>query len=232
MDEKVRVVLAEDNTLLRVGMIDMLDKFGFEVVRAVSDKRTLIEAVRELRPALLITDIRMPPGFAEEGLEAAVELRRELPGLPIVALSHHIRLSYIADLLDHSDAAGIGYLLKDRVAEIEDFIEVLRVVIGGGTVVDPTIISALLRKRTQPTAVLSPREREVLTLLAEGHSNIAVAQRLVVTEAAVAKHIGNIFSKLGLPPNADQHRRVLAVLTYLRGQDDGAAALPVTSSTP
>ncbi len=223
MDEIVRVVLAEDNTLLRVGMTGMLDKFGFHVVRAVSDKRELLAAVRELNPGLVITDIRMPPNYAEEGLEAAVELRREIPGLPVVALSHHIRLSYVADLLDNNDAGGVGYLLKDRVAEIVDFIEVLRTVMSGGTVVDPTIIAALLRNQKNPTSTLTPRESEVLTLLAEGHSNIAVAQRLVVTEAAVAKHIGNIFLKLDLPPNADQHRRVLAVLTYLRGQEPGSA---------
>lgn len=227
MNESVRVVLAEDNTLLRVGMTGMLEKFGFHVVRAVSDKKGLLAAVRELRPDLVITDIRMPPDYTSEGLEAAIELRRENPKLALVALSHHIRLSYVADLLDNRDLGGVGYLLKDRVAEIVDFIEALHTVASGGTVVDPIIISALLRNRESPTAMLTPREREVLTHLAEGHSNASLAQRLVITEAAVAKHIGNIFSKLGLAPNVDQHRRVLAVLTYLRGQEtDSATPVP------
>ncbi|MEX3510884.1 response regulator transcription factor [Kocuria carniphila] len=218
MDESVRVVIAEDSTLLRVGMVEMLERFGFSVIRAVVDKEGLLAAVRELQPDLVITDIRMPPTFKEEGLEAVIELRRELPHLPVVALSNYISLRYVGDLLDDSESVGTAYLLKDRVAEIDDFIATLRSVVNGGTVVDPKVIAALMRKPKSPTAQLSTREREVLALVAEGHSNASISRRLVITEAAVAKHIGNVFLKLDLLPNGDQHRRVLAVLTYLRGE--------------
>lgn len=218
MDESVRVVIAEDSTLLRVGMVEMLERFGFSVVRAVLDKDGLLTAVRELQPDLVITDIRMPPNFKEEGLEAAIELRQEIPQLPVVALSNYISLRYVGELLDDSESVGTAYLLKDRVAEIDDFVETLHSVVNGGTVVDPKVIAALMRKPKSPTAQLSAREREVLALVAEGHSNASISRRLVITEAAVAKHIGNVFLKLGLLPNGDQHRRVLAVLTYLRGE--------------
>lgn len=218
MDESVRVVIAEDSTLLRVGMVEMLERVGFSVVRAVVDKEGLLTAVRELQPDLVITDIRMPPSFKEEGLEAVIELRRELPHLPVVALSNYISLRYVGELLDDSESVGTAYLLKDRVAEIDDFVETLHSVVNGGTVVDPKVIAALMRKPKSPTAQLSAREREVLALVAEGHSNASISRRLVITEAAVAKHIGNVFLKLDLLPNGDQHRRVLAVLTYLRGE--------------
>lgn len=218
MDESVRVVIAEDSTLLRVGMVEMLERFGFSVVRAVFDKDGLLTAVRELQPDLVITDIRMPPNFKEEGLEAVIELRQEIPQLPVVALSNYISLRYVGELLDDSESVGTAYLLKDRVAEIDDFVETLHSVVNGGTVVDPKVIAALMRKPKSPTAQLSAREREVLALVAEGHSNASISRRLVITEAAVAKHIGNVFLKLDLLPNGDQHRRVLAVLTYLRGE--------------
>ncbi|WAL69832.1 response regulator transcription factor [Amycolatopsis cynarae] len=212
----MRVVLAEDGVLLRAGLAGLLDRFGFEVVAEAGDAAALRLAVTEHVPDLLLTDIRMPPTFRDEGLRAAVELRREHPGLAVVALSQYVQYDYASELLGSRDGRGVGYLLKDRVADIEDFVAALRQVAGGGMVVDPQVVRQLLRRPSDPVHRLSPREREVLALIAEGHSNIAIAERLVVSEAAVGKHIGNIFAKLDLPPADDVHRRVLAVLAYLR----------------
>jgi len=216
----IRVVLAEDGVLLREGLAGLLARFGFEPVAVVGDAGALRAAVAEHAPDLVITDIRMPPGYTDEGLRAAVELRQARPGLPVVALSQYVQRSYAADLLDSGDGRGVGYLLKDRVADVAEFVAALRRVAGGGTVVDPQVIRQLVRRRRDPLDALSAREREVLALVAEGHSNAAIARLLVVSEAAVGKHIGNILAKLRLPQTDDTNRRVLAVLAYLRDADD------------
>ncbi len=214
-----RVVLAEDGVLLRAGLAGLLDRFGFRTVALAGDADALKAAVAEHHPGLVITDIRMPPTFTDEGLRAAAELRRAYPGLAVVVLSQYVQHRYAADLLDTGDGRGVGYLLKDRVADIEDFIATLRRVTAGGTVVDAQVISQLVRRRRDPLSALSAREREVLALIAEGHSNAAIARQLVISEAAVGKHVGNILAKLRLPQTDDTNRRVLAVLAYLR--DDG-----------
>ena len=215
----IRVVLAEDGVLLREGLAGLLDRFGFRIVAVAGDAQALKAAVAEHSPDLVITDIRMPPGYADEGLRAAVELRRANPALAVVALSQYVQHSYAADLLDSGGGRGVGYLLKDRVADVEDFIAAVRRVAAGGTVVDPQVISQLLRRRRDPLSALSPREREVLALIAEGHSNAAIARQLVVSQAAVGKHVGNILAKLRLPQTDDTNRRVLAVLAYLRSTE-------------
>ncbi|MFC8272350.1 response regulator [Streptomyces sp. NPDC057271] len=212
----LRVVLAEDSVLLREGLIGLLARFGHEVVAAVGDADALSAAVSEHEPDIVVTDVRMPPGFQDEGLRAAVALRAERPRLPVLVLSQYVQRTYAADLLDAGDGTGVGYLLKDRVGQIEEFLDALGRVADGGTVVDPEVVRQLLRRRRDPLEALTPREREVLGLVAEGHSNGEIARRLVVTEAAVGKHIGNILGKLDLPPAEETHRRVLAVLTYLR----------------
>jgi DNA-binding NarL/FixJ family response regulator len=212
----VRVVLAEDGVLLREGLAGLLGRFGFEVAAAVGDAEALRAAVAEHNPDLVVTDIRMPPGFTDEGLRAAVELRRAHPGLAVVALSQYVEQSYAADLLDSGDGHRVGYLLKDRVVDVEEFVTMLRQVVDGGTVVDPQVVRQLLRRHRDPLSRLSGREHEVLALIAEGHSNTAIAKQLVVSEAAVGKHVGNILAKLDLPPTDDTNRRVLAVLAYLR----------------
>jgi DNA-binding NarL/FixJ family response regulator len=212
----IRVVLAEDGVLLREGLAGLLGRFGFDVVAVAGDAGELHAAAAEHEPDLVITDIRMPPSFTDEGLRAAVALRRTRPGLAVVVLSQYVQHAYAADLLDSGDGRSIGYLLKDRVADIEEFIRALRRVCAGGTVVDPQVISQLVRRRRDPLAALSAREREVLALIAAGQSNTAIARALVVTEAAIGKHVGNIFAKLRLPQTDDTNRRVLAVLAYLR----------------
>ncbi|MFD4377327.1 response regulator [Streptomyces sp. NPDC058486] len=216
MPRSLRVVLAEDGVLLREGLIGLLSRFGHEVVAAVGDAEALRAAVAAHDPDVVLTDVRMPPGFQDEGLRAAVALRAERPGLPVLVLSQYVQRDYAADLLDSGDGTGVGYLLKDRIGQVEEFVDALDRVAAGGTVVDPEVVRQLLRRRRDPLAALTPREREVLALVAEGHSNGEVARRLVVTEAAVGKHIGNILAKLDLPPAEDTHRRVLAVLTYLQ----------------
>ena len=216
MAELTRVVLAEDGVLLREGLVGVLSRFGCTVVAAVGDGPALLAATAEHRPDLVITDIRMPPSNTDEGLRAAVSLRREQPDLAVVVLSQYVQEEYAARLLDTGDGRRVGYLLKDRVVDVQDFVASLRTVLGGGTVLDPEVIRGLLRKPRDPLAALSPREREVLALVAEGHSNSAIAARLFVTEAAVGKHVGNILAKLDLPPAEDTNRRVLAVLAYLR----------------
>ncbi|MFI6641244.1 response regulator [Streptomyces sp. NPDC050504] len=209
-------MLAEDGVLLREGLIGLLARFGHEVVAAVGDADALLAAVAEHAPDVVVTDVRMPPGFQDEGLHAAVRLRERTPGLPVLVLSQYVQRSYAGELLDSGDGSGVGYLLKDRVGQVEEFEAALREVAGGGTVVDPEVVRQLLRRRRDPLERLTAREREVLALVAEGRSNAAVAARLVVSEAAVGKHIGNILGKLDLPPESGTHRRVLAVLTYLR----------------
>jgi DNA-binding NarL/FixJ family response regulator len=213
----IRVVLAEDGVLLREGLAGLLHRFGFHVVALAGDAGELHAADAEHEPDLVITDIRMPPSFTDEGLRAAVDLRRTRPGLAVVVLSQYVQHAYAADLLDSCDGRGVGYLLKDRVTDVEEFITTLRRVCSGGTVVDPQVISQLVRRRHDPLATLSAREREVLSLIAAGQSNAAIARTLVVSEAAVAKHVGNIFAKLRLPQADDTNRRVLAVLACLRG---------------
>ncbi|MFD7491596.1 response regulator [Streptomyces sp. NPDC059832] len=216
VDRSLRVVLAEDSVLLREGLTGLLGRFGHEVVAAVGDAEALVAAVAEHGPDIVVTDVRMPPGFQDEGLHAAVRLRESRPTLPVLVLSQYVQRTYAADLLDSGDGSGVGYLLKDRVGQIEEFIDALREVADGGTVVDPEVVRQLLRRRRDPLERLTAREREVLALVAQGRSNGAVARELVVSEAAVGKHIGNILAKLDLPPADETHRRVLAVLTFLR----------------
>jgi DNA-binding NarL/FixJ family response regulator len=212
----MRIVIAEDSVLLREGLAGLLTRFGHTVIAAVADAGALIAAVGTDLPDLVLTDVRMPPGFSDEGLRAAVALRRKHPGLPVVALSQFVQHSYAAQLLASGDGRAIGYLLKDRVGEVGEFIDALGRVAAGGTVVDPEVVRQLMRRSQDPLTTLSPREREVLALVAEGHSNAAIARALVLSEAAVTKHIGNILAKLSLPATEDTNRRVLAVLTYLR----------------
>ncbi|NUS16904.1 MAG: response regulator transcription factor [Streptomyces sp.] len=210
------VVVAEDSVLLRDGLTGLLTRFGHRVAAAVGDAPALVAAVAEHRPDLVLTDVRMPPGFQDEGLRAAVSLRERQPGLPVLVLSQYVQRAYAADLLDSGDGGGVGYLLKDRIGQVEDFVAAVEDVAAGGTVVDPEVVRQLLRRRRDPLERLTAREREVLALVAQGHSNRAVARELVVSEAAVGKHIGSILAKLDLPVTDDTHRRVLAVLTFLR----------------
>ncbi|MEU2113766.1 response regulator transcription factor [Streptomyces sp. NPDC019507] len=212
----LRVVLAEDGVLLRDGLTALLGRFGHEVVAAVGDAEALCTAVAAHEPDIVVTDVRMPPGFQDEGLRAALTLRTGRPNLPVLVLSQYVQRAYAAELLGTGDGTGVGYLLKDRVGQVEEFVAALERVADGGTVVDPEVVRQLLRRRRDPLERLTPREREVLALVAEGRSNAAIARRLVVSEAAVGKHIGNILAKLDLPPAEDTHRRVLAVLAYLR----------------
>ncbi|ATW51227.1 DNA-binding response regulator [Streptomyces peucetius subsp. caesius ATCC 27952] len=216
MDRALRVVLAEDSVLLREGLIALLGRFGHEVVAAVGDAEELTAAVAEHSPDIVVTDVRMPPGFQDEGMQAAVRLRTERPSLPVLVLSQYVQRTYASDLLDSGEGAGVGYLLKDRVGQVEEFHAALQDVAAGGTVVDPEVVRQLIRRRRDPLERLTPREREVLGLVAEGKSNNAIARQLVVSEAAVGKHIGSILAKLDLPPADETHRRVLAVLAYLR----------------
>ncbi|MBG0831237.1 response regulator transcription factor [Planomonospora sp. ID67723] len=208
-------MLAEDSVLLREGLAGLLERFGHTVAAAVGDAPALLAAVEEHGPEIVVTDVRMPPGFADEGLRAALTLRRARPDLPVLVLSQYVQQAYVAELM----GPGIGYLLKDRIGHVEEFADALERVAAGGTVVDPEVVRQLLARRRDPLQRLTPREREVLALVAEGRSNAAVARALVVTEAAVAKHIAGILAKLDLPPAGDDHRRVLAVLAYLRGRD-------------
>jgi DNA-binding NarL/FixJ family response regulator len=219
-DGPLRIVIAEDSVLLREGMSGLLHRFGHAVVAAVADASALVAAVEEHEPDIVITDVRMPPGFSDEGLRAAVALRAAHPSLAILVLSQYVEQTYAAELLDtdprRGRGAGVGYLLKDRVGDVEEFADAVRRVAAGDTVIDPEVVRQLLGRRRDPLERLTPREREVLALMAEGWSNGAIARTLVVTQAAVAKHIGSILAKLDLPPAEDDHRRVRAVLAYLR----------------
>ncbi len=213
----MRVVIAEDGLIVREGIAGMLRRFGHEVVAAVADAPALHAAVAAGKPDIVVTDVRMPPGFSDEGLQAAIALRAADPELPVLVLSQYVEQTYAAELLDSGRSAGVGYLLKDRIGEVTEFVDALEQVAAGRTVVDPEVVRQLLGRRRDPLLRLTPREREVLALMAEGRSNTAIARTLVVTEAAVAKHIGSLLAKLDLPPDADDHRRVRAVLAYLRG---------------
>lgn len=214
--EPLRIVLADDAVLLREGLVRLLTDDGHQVVAAVGDGPALVEAVLTHRPDVAVVDVRMPPTHTDEGLRAAISVRAQLPGTPVLVLSQYVEESYAAELL--ADGAGaVGYLLKDRVARVEEFLDALARVARGATVLDPQVVSRLLagQRRKAPLDALTPRERELLALMAEGHSNTAIARRLALSGSAVEKHIGNVFAKLGLPPDDSRHRRVLAVLAHL-----------------
>jgi DNA-binding NarL/FixJ family response regulator len=209
----VRVVIAEDHALLRDGLTRLLEAFDFEVVAAVDNGPALLPELTTRRPDVAVVDVRLPPTFTDEGLQAAIAARVAVPGLPILVLSQHVEPLYARELLGDS-RGGVGYLLKDRVSNVAQFVDAVRRVAGGGTVLDPEVVGRLL-DRSRPLEVLTFREREVLGQMAEGRSNGAIATRLFVSEKAISKHISNIFTKLGLPPSDDDNRRVLAVLAYL-----------------
>ncbi|MFD7051139.1 LuxR C-terminal-related transcriptional regulator [Streptomyces mirabilis] len=213
----MRVVLAEDLFLLRDGLVRMLEAYDFEIAAAVESGPELTRALAELAPDVAVVDVRLPPSHTDEGLQCALQARRERPGLPVLVLSQHVEQLYARELLADG-TGGVGYLLKDRVFEAEQFIDAVRRVAAGGTAMDPQVIQQLLARRShtaQPLGRLTPRELEVLELMAQGRSNSAIASQLVVTERAIAKHTSNIFTKLGLEVSDDDNRRVLAVLAYL-----------------
>jgi DNA-binding NarL/FixJ family response regulator len=213
-----RVIIAEDSAILRDGLVQLLTDRGLAVIQAVGDAHGLERAVAADPPDVVVVDIRMPPTFTDEGLRAAIALRRTHPGVGILVFSQYIETRFAAELL-RGGAAGIGYLLKDRVADVADFVEALVRVAAGGTALDPEVVTQLMgaSRRSDTLAGLSGREREVLALMAEGRSNIAIANSLVISEGAVEKHVANIFAKLDLPATPTDHRRVLAVLRYLEG---------------
>ena len=212
----MRAVVAEDVALLRDGLVRLLSAHDIDVVESVEDGPSLLGALMTHRPDVAVVDVRLPPTFTNEGLQAAIEARRQVPGMPILVLSQYVEPLYARELLSDK-SGGVGYLLKDRVMEVGQFVDAVRRVASGGTVMDPEVVSQLLAKRArdEPLGRMTPREREVLALMAEGRSNAAVASSLVVSEGAVSKHIANIFMKLDLPPSDEDNRRVLAVLTYL-----------------
>jgi len=212
----LRVVIAEDAAILREGLVQLLADRGYDVRAAVADGESLLAAVAEHRPAVAVVDVRMPPGFTDEGLRAAIRLREEHPETAVLVFSQYIETRYAARLLAGS-AAGVGYLLKDRVADVAEFTEALARVAGGGTALDPEVVSQLLSASRRAASVgdLTGREREVLALMAEGRSNAAIAAGLVISGGAVEKHVASIFAKLGLPQSETDNRRVLAVLRYL-----------------
>ncbi|MFI6982763.1 LuxR C-terminal-related transcriptional regulator [Embleya sp. NPDC050154] len=214
----MRLVLAEDLALLRDGLVRLLQAHGFEIVAAVDNGPELLRALVEHKPDVAVVDVRLPPTFTDEGLQAALEARRRVPGLPILVLSQYVEQLYARELL--ADGTGaVGYLLKDRVFNTDEFVDAVRRVASGGTAMDPEVISKLLARnvRDKPLAQLTPREREVLELMAEGCSNAAIASRLFVSEGAVSKHTTNIFAKLSIDTSDETNRRVLAVLAYLNG---------------
>ena len=214
----MRVVIAEDSVLLREGIARLLSDAGYEIVASVADGPGLIQAVQQHEPGISIVDVRMPPSYRDEGIRAAIEVRNERPDRPILVLSQYVEAEYAGELLE-SGAGSVGYLLKDRVAEVSTFIDAVNQVAGGGTVLDPEVVSQLVqhRRSDDPIATLTPREREVLALMAEGKTNAAIADEIFVSHGAVEKHVRNIFMKLGLLHGDDSgHRRVLAVLSYLR----------------
>jgi DNA-binding NarL/FixJ family response regulator len=213
----MRVVIAEDLALLRDGIVRLLRDNGMEVVDAVEDGDSLVEAVVRARPDVAVVDVRLPPSFRDEGLRAALEARRRVPGTAVLVVSQYVEQTYAVELLADG-AGGVGYLLKERIADPAEFVEAVRRVAEGGTALDPEVVAQLLarRGRASPLAELTPREAEVLELMAEGRSNAAIAESLVVTEGAVEKHVSSIFGKLGLTTTEGAHRRVLAVLAFLR----------------
>ena len=210
------VVVVEDLLLLRDGLIRLLSTNGLEVAAAVDTAPAFLEAVDAHRPDVAVVDVRLPPTFSDEGLRAAIEARRRRPGFPVLILSQYVEQLYARELLSDG-AGGVGYLLKDRVGDVRQFVDAVQRVAGGGTAMDPEVISQILarRSRVTPLAALTPREREVIALMAEGRTNVAIARSLVITTKAVSKYIARIFAKLDLPPSDDDHRRVLAVLRYL-----------------
>jgi DNA-binding NarL/FixJ family response regulator len=212
----LQVVVAEDLFLLRDGLTRLLSAHGFQIAAAVDTAPGLLRALLEHRPDVAVVDVRMPPGFADDGLQAALEARRQVPGLPVLLLSQYVEQLYAREMLA-DQMGGVGYLLKDRVFTDDQFVDAIRTVAAGGTVLDPEVVTKLVgrRSRDDPIARLSGREREVLELMAEGRSNTAIAQQLFVTEKAVSKHTTSIFAKLGLAACQDDNRRVLAVLAYL-----------------
>lgn len=211
----MRVVIAEDSVLLRAGLQRVLADDGIDTVAVVDKHEALLDAIAKHKPDLALVDVRMPPTFTDEGLRAALQARRQVPGLPVLVLSQHVEETYAVELL--AGAGGsIGYLLKERIADIDDFLGAVRQVAGGGICIDPEVMSQLLmRAERDPLASLTIREREVLKLMAQGDTNTSIARRLVVSDGAVSKHISNIFAKLGLEHGGEDHRRVRAVLTYL-----------------
>jgi DNA-binding NarL/FixJ family response regulator len=216
----MRIVIAEDSAVVRAGLAEVLTRRGHDVVAAVGDAETLRAAIAQHRPDVTVVDVRMPPSYTDEGLRAAIALRRDYPGLGVLVFSQYIETRYAADLLatpSGRTGGGVGYLLKDRVADVSEFTDALHRVAAGGTALDPEVVAQLLgaSRRTDDLRTLTARERDVLALMAEGHSNSAIAGSLVISDGAVEKHIGNIFSKLGLLPSDAGHRRVLAVLRYL-----------------
>ncbi|GGX32436.1 MULTISPECIES: response regulator transcription factor [Streptomyces] len=213
----MRIVIAEDNALLREGMVLLLTSNGHEVVATCAAGPEVMPALREHRPDAAVLDVRLPPSFRDEGLRAAVQARKELPDLPILVLSQYVEQAYAAELLAQG-ARGIGYLLKDRVGRVEQFLEALERIVGGGTALDPEVITEIVSQKAaaRPLQALTPREHEVLEMMAQGLANAAIAEKLVITERAVSKHIRGVFDKLGLPPEGGSvHRRVLAVLAFL-----------------
>jgi DNA-binding NarL/FixJ family response regulator len=227
----MRVVIAEDAVLLREGISRLLTEAGFEVVAGVENGEDLIRAVEEHQPDLCVVDVRMPPTWTDEGVRAALVLRRQWPHVAVLVLSQYVEETYAVDLIA-GDTRGVGYLLKDRVADVGEFVEALQRVAAGGTALDPEVVGQLLARsrRLDPLERLTPRERDVLKLMAEGRSNAAIAAHLVVTDGAVEKHVSNIFTKLDLPPAEQDHRRVLAVLRYLDSTDAADAASPTSPS--
>jgi len=217
MTRPLRIVLAEDSVLLREGLVRLLEEAGHTVVAAVDNALDLVPAVLEHRPDVAVVDVRMPPTFTDDGLRAAVEARRVQPGLSVLVLSQYVEESYARDLLADGQG-GVGYLLKDRIQDLDALEDALDRVASGGSVIDPEVVAQLLgrRRKSDPVGALTPREREVLALMAEGRSNAAIAHDLVVGDGAVEKHIRNVFMKLDLPPSDEDHRRVLAVLAWLR----------------
>jgi DNA-binding NarL/FixJ family response regulator len=214
----VRVVIAEDSVLLREGLARLLDEAGFDVVEAVADGEQLLRSVADQMPDVVVADVRMPPTHTDEGLRAALVIRQRWPSTAVLVLSQYVEERYATELLA-GDTRGVGYLLKDRVADVDEFVAALRRVGAGGAALDPEVVSQLLlRGRRRPLDALTPREQEVLKLMAEGRSNGAIAAALVVTDGAVEKHVSSIFTKLGLQPTDTDHRRVLAVLSYLDGR--------------
>ncbi|MFC7527284.1 response regulator [Actinoplanes sp. GCM10030250] len=212
----MRVVLAEDLALLRDGLTRLLEAYDFQVVAAVDNGPSLLPALVEHRPDVAVVDVRLPPTFTDEGLQAAISARVVVPGLPVLVLSQHVEPLYARELLTDRNG-GVGYLLKDRVSHVAQFVDAVRRVARGGTVMDPEVVSQLLARNQSPLAALTAREQDVIGLMAEGRSNGAIAGKLFIGEKAVSKHINSIFTKLALPPSDDDNRRVLAVLTYLNG---------------